>query len=262
MRLVTDASGRLRLWRLGALLLPAMAAAGAAIPATQSEWAEQHIHVGLEQALLFSARAGFAVGQVVDVNRKRTSRADIRNAIGAAIGAPILAVDVQAARLRVEALPWVAEAEVERVLPDTLVVRLVEREVLAVWDRGEDFVVIDKTGWPIAGVDPRSYAHLPVVRGAEAAANAPAILAILENEPDIAWRITGLSHVSGRRWNVHLDWRIEIKMPEENPAAAWARIAQIDRERRLLEGDIVHIDMRFDDRMVLRMAKNRAEERS
>lgn len=262
MRFLRDASGRLRLRRLGVLLLPVLAAAGAAFLAIESGWAAERIRIGLDRALSLSARAGFAVGKVVDINRQRTSPADIRNAVGAVIGAPILAVDIHAIRSRVEALPWVQQAVVERRLPDTLVVRLVEREVLAVWDRGEDFVTIDRDGKPIAGIDPRGYAHLPVVRGAEAAANAPAILAILENEPDIAWRVTGLSYVSGRRWNVHLDWRIEIKLPEESPGAAWARLAQTDRERRLLEGDIAHIDMRFDDRMVLRMAGNRAGERS
>ena len=261
MRFLKGRSGRRRLWRLGAVLLLA-AVAAAAYRTAETEWAARHIRTAMDRALALSARAGFGVRDVMVIGRERTSREEVRSAVGVVAGSPILAVDIRAARTRVEALPWVQEAEVERALPDILVVRLIERETLAVWDRGKDFAVVDERGKPIAAADPRAYADLPVIRGDGAAGAAPAMLAMLRKERDIARRITGLSYVSGRRWNVHLDWRIEIKLPEEGAEAAWARLAQIDRERQLLDGDIAHIDMRFDGRMVLRMAGNATAERS
>ena len=253
--------GRRRLWHLGALLLLAAAVAAAA-RAAETEWAAHHIRAAMDRAFALSARAGFRVRDVQAIGRVRTTREEVRNAVGAVRGTPIFAVDIRAVRARVEALPWVQEAEVERALPDILFVRLIERETLAVWDRGLDFAVIDMAGRPIAGADPRAHADLPVIRGDGAAEAAPAILAMLQKERDLSRRVTGLSYVSGRRWNVHLDWRIEIKLPEEGAEAAWARIAQIDRERQLLDGDIAQIDMRFDGRMVLRMAGNDTAERS
>lgn len=262
MRFLKGRTGRARLWRLGAVLLLAAAAAAAAYRTAETEWAARHMRTAMDRGFALSARAGFGVRDVMVIGRKRTSREDVRSAVGAVAGSPILAVDVRAARTRIEALPWVQEAEVERALPDMLIVRLIERETLAVWDRGEDHTVIDERGRPIAAADPRAYADLPVISGEGAAAAAPAMLAMLRKERHIARRITGLSYVSGRRWNVHLDWRIEIKLPEEGAEAAWARLAQIDRERQLLDGDIAHIDMRFNGRMLLRMAGNAAAERS
>ena len=261
MRFLKGRWGRRGLRRLGAVLLLAAVAAGAYRTA-ETEWAARQFRTVMDRALALSARAGFGVREVMVIGRKRTSREDVRSAVGAVAGSPILAVDVRAARTRVEALPWVQKTEIERALPDILVVRLIERETLAVWDRGKDFAVIDGTGKPIAAADPRIFADLPVIRGEGVADAAPAMLAMLRKERDIARRITGLSYVSGRRWNVHLDWRIEIKLPEEGAEAAWARLAQIDRERQLLDGDIAHIDMRFDGRMVLRMAGNATAERS
>ena len=253
MRLLKLRPGRRWLWRLGALL--ALAAATAALVHTvRTEWAARKFDAALERTYALSARAGFEVREVMVIGRSRTAPEEVRRALGAVAGAPILRVDIGAARERVEALPWVRRAEVERALPDLLVVRLVEREALAVWDRGRDFAVIDETGHAIPGLDPRAFRDLPVVRGDGAAEAAPAVLAMLGKEPGIARRVTGLAFVSGRRWNVYLDWRIEIKLPEEAAEAAWARLAQIDRERRLLDGDIAHIDMRFDGRLVLRMA--------
>jgi len=261
MRFLRLRPGRRWLLRLGAVLLLAAGTAGA-IRTAESEWAARHFRTAMERAYAMSVRAGFEVREVMVIGRKRTTREEVRSALGAIAGSPILGVDIRAARTRVEALPWVQQAEVERALPDLLVVRIVERETLAVWDSGQDFAVIDRTGLAIPNLDPRDFADLPVVRGEGAAAAAPAILATLGQEPDVARRVTGLTFVSGRRWNVHLDWRIEIKLPEEGAEAAWARLAQIDRERRLLDGDIAHIDMRFDGRMVLRMAGNKTAERS
>lgn len=261
MRLLKLRPARRWLLRLGAVLLLA-AGTAAAIRTAESEWAARQLRAGMERAYALTVRAGFEVREVMVIGRKRTTREEVRSALGAVAGSPILGVDIRAARTRVEALPWVQQAEVERALPDLLVVRLVERETLAVWDSGRDFAVIDRTGHAIPNLDPRDFADLPVVRGEGAAAAAPAILATLGQEPDVARRVTGLTFVSGRRWNVHLDWRIEIKLPEEGAEAAWARLAQIDRERRLLDGDIAHIDMRFDGRMVLRMAGNKTAERS
>ena len=261
MRFLKGRTSSRRLWRLGAVLLLA-AAAAALYRIAETEWAARHVGTAMDRALALSARAGFEVRDVMVIGRNRTTREEVRSAVGAVDGSPILAVDIRAARRRIEALPWVQEAEVERALPDMLVIRLIERETLAVWDRGKDFTVIDGRGKPIAAADPRAYAGLPVIRGDGAADAAPAMLAMLQKERDIAERITGLSYVSGRRWNVHLDWRIEIKLPEEGSEAAWARLAQIDRGRQLLDGDIAHIDMRFDGRMVLRMAGNDTAERS
>ena len=261
MRFLRARTGRRRLWRFGALLL-IVGAVAAIVRTAGTEWAAPQAQAVMDRALALTARAGFQVRDVRAIGRVRTTRDEVRNAVGAVQGAPILAVDIGAVRARVEALPWVQEAEVERALPDMLVVRLIERETLAVWDRGKEFAVIDTTGRPIAGADPRAYADLPVIRGEGAATGAPAILDMLGKERDLARRITGLTLVSGRRWNVYLDWRIEIKLPEEGAEAAWARLAQIDRERRLLDGDIAHIDMRFDGRMVLRMTGNDTAERS
>ncbi len=261
MRFLKAGSRRRRLWLLASMVLLAAAIAAVLRPGS-AEWAARQAGIATDRAYALSARAGFQIRDVLVIGRERTTKEDVRRALGAVAGSPILALDIRAARTRIEALPWVRQVEVERALPDVLVVRLVEREALAVWDRGRDFAVIGRGGHAIPGLDPRAFAGLPVVRGDGAAGAAPGILGMLGREPGIARRITGLTFVSGRRWNVHLDWRIKIKLPEEGAEAAWARLAQIDRERRLLDGEIAHIDMRFDGRMVLRMAGNETAGRS
>ncbi len=64
----------------------------------------------------------------------RESAADVQNAAGVKEGTALLFVDTGAVARRVEELPWVAQAKVERELPTTLSITVVERLPVA-WAR-------------------------------------------------------------------------------------------------------------------------------
>jgi cell division protein FtsQ len=58
--------------------------------------------------------------------------------------------------------------------------------------------------------------------------------------------------VGGRRWNLRLDDGIDIRLPEENAQSAWTRLATLERDQRVLSRDIIAIDLRIRDRLVVR----------
>jgi len=67
--------------------------------------------------------------------------------------------------------------------------------------------------------------------------------------------------VGGRRWNLHLDNGIDVRLPEENGAAAWSSLARIEREHKVLEKDLVSVDLRDPDRLVVRLTPDAAQRR-
>ena len=161
-----------------------------------------------------SARMGFVVRDVFVDGRTETPKKTLLDAVAVKRGAPILAVDLEAVRQRVEALPWVRQASVRRVLPDTLVVDIIERRPLALWQHDKKFALIDEEGQVILRDDVGPFSDLMVVVGDDAPANATALVRMLASEPDLLPRVKAAVRVGGRRWNVHMDDGIDVKLPE------------------------------------------------
>jgi cell division protein FtsQ len=61
--------------------------------------------------------------------------------------------------------------------------------------------------------------------------------------------------ISERRWNIVLAEAVEIMLPEKDPAAALARVAEIDEESGLLSRDIAAVDLRLPDKLVVRLSE-------
>jgi len=205
------------------------------------------------QALTASAALGLVVTDIEVEGRETTDPATIMAALMADRGTPILAVSPSRAKQQLESLPWVRSAAIERRLPGTLWVRLVERHPLAVWQHGGKQELIDRDGAVIPVKDLSRFARVPTVVGEDAARHAAALINMLAHEPELAARITAAIRVDDRRWNLRVDNAIDVLLPEENPAAAWGRLAALERESNLLKRDIQAVDMRLPDRVVLRV---------
>jgi cell division protein FtsQ len=148
----------------------------------------------------------------------------------------------------------VRSATIERRLPGTLFVRLVERQPLAVWQHQGRQELIDTQGEIIAVKDLSRFSGLPTVVGTDAASYAAGLLAMLARQPALARRVTAAIRVDDRRWNVRIDHRTDVLLPEDDPAAAWARLAELERAKQLLQRDVEAVDLRLPDRLVLRIA--------
>jgi cell division protein FtsQ len=248
-------TGTVLSWRLIRRAAPAgalLAAAGGLFWLYQDGWFGRQAEALQQAALEASADVGLRIEEVLVEGRARTDGEDILSRLNLAVGRPILAVDPTAARAELESLPWVAAASVERQLPGTIYIRLTERSPLALWQEQGVIRVIDRDGEVIPGVEPRRFAHLPLVVGPDAPAHAERLIAVMNSEPELRDRVTAAVRVSGRRWNVQIEGRIDVRLPEDDAAAAWSQLARIERQQGLLARDVIVIDLRLPDRLVVR----------
>lgn len=199
------------------------------------------------------ARIGFAVETVSVEGRMRESRAVILEALRVKQGMPLLSVDLAASKTRLEALPWVRKAEVERLLPDRLFVRLIERRPLALWQHEGRFDLLADDGTVVSGAQLGEFGRLVVLVGDDVPKIAAKFLGMLATEPLLASHVVSAVRVGGRRWNVRLDSGIDVALPEDDPESAWHRLAAIERSNNLLERNVLAVDLRLPDRLVVRL---------
>lgn len=206
------------------------------------------------EVLLASMRLGFEIDEVWVDGLQRTDRTQALAAIGAGRGEPILEFDPAAARARLLQLPWIKDAVVARALPQKVHVTLTERTPLALWQKDRRLHVIDRDGAIIRDVDVARFARLPIMVGDGADTAAADLLKLVAAEPRVAKRLTAAIYIDARRWNLRLDDRVDIRLPAERPGQALARLAALDREHGLLAKDIIAIDLRLADRLIVQLA--------
>ncbi len=211
------------------------------------------------KALDFTGNAGLQVKAVYADGRRHTARDLLEGQLDIAVGQPILGIDTDAAKVRLEALPWVAKASVGRLLPDTIKVRLEEHKPLALWQNGGSFSLIDGAGGVIISdlnTDDvgRRFSKLRVLVGDNAPDHAVDLFHMLKAEPELSARVKAATWVGNRRWTLRLDNKIDVLLPENAPLAAWRFLARTEREKNLLDRALLVIDLRqAPDRMRLKL---------
>jgi cell division protein FtsQ len=239
--------------RAGAAALALTLIGGTGFAVHRSGWDSETVDRARARLLAFTVQAGLTVNDVVVQGRGRTSGDAILEALGAARGTPMLKISPSAAKARLEALPWIRSASVERLLPDTVFVQVTERQPLALWQRKGKLELIDREGSVVAVPSLDAFSDLVILVGDDAPKAAPALLEMLASEPALRPHVSAAVRVGGRRWNLKLDSGIDVALPEDNVGAAWHQLAQLDRTDGLLKRDILKVDLRLPDRLVLQV---------
>jgi cell division protein FtsQ len=176
----------------------------------------------------------------------------IRAALDVHAGQPITSLDLAAMRDRVQAVGWVEEARVVRLLPDTLIVEVKEHDRLAVWQTGGQNYVIDSHGKTIPGADAGRYPSLPLVVGKGADLAAAELLPLLAQRPRLMGRIDALIRVDERRWDLRLKDGSIIMLPAMGLDSALIRLDAMDQRERLLDLGFSRVDLRAEDSVAVR----------
>jgi cell division protein FtsQ len=204
----------------------------------------------------FLARTGFTVEEIILQGRERTDRDAVVNALGVTQGELLFFFDVHAARKRIEGLEWVTQARVQRLWPNRLQVVLTEREPLALWQNNSVLSLVDADGFRVLGEDPHRFSHLPLIVGHGAAEAAAEFIALLARYPVLEPRVRAMVRVGDRRWRLHLENGVVVDLPELEVEAALKELVALDNRYRLLSRDIRGVDLRLNDRVVIRMPES------
>lgn len=200
-----------------------------------------------------AASLGLRVNNVVVEGRAKTPEVMLRAALGIRPGEPILSYSLAEARQRLESIKWVETATVERRLPATIVVRLVERRPFAVWQTEGKFLLVDRDGEVVADSEVAAFAgQLPLVVGPGAPAAAAALVDLLATQPELQKRVVAAVRVGERRWNLRMSNGADVMLPEGAEGPALAKLAELHASQSLLDRPLAVVDLRLPDRLVVR----------
>ncbi|MDX2028041.1 MAG: FtsQ-type POTRA domain-containing protein [Alphaproteobacteria bacterium] len=237
--------------RLGALVGSVIIVLGLAAWLWHIGWPQRQAEHLTQAGLQMTQKARFAVRDVIIEGRQQASKEALSAALGISTGAAILSFEPEAAQAKIAKLPWVASATVERRLPDTIYVRLTEKQPLARWQRQGRIIVIDSEGQELREAKTDQFSQLPLVVGADAAAETANLLETLKEFPAVEDKMTAAVRVSGRRWDVHLESRVVARLPEADMADGLKRLSELITVKKILERNITAIDLRLPDRLII-----------
>jgi cell division protein FtsQ len=208
-----------------------------------------------------TSAAGFAIEDVKVSGNDETSEIEILQLLGLDGTTSLVALNADAARQKIESLPWVQDVEVRKVYPKTVEVKLKERKAYAIWQHGSELSLIEKDGSVIAPLRDNKFAKLPLFVGRDAETAAASIDDQFAKWPEIRGHVKAFVRVAGRRWDLYLDNGVIIKLPEDNIDGALARLTKLDKDQNLLQRDIAAVDLRIDDRTAIELTPDAAVRR-
>lgn len=205
--------------------------------------------------------AGFDVSAVTITGQSRLTEQELLAASGVTGRHSLPFLDAAAVRERLMSVPLVKSARVMKLYPNRLVIAVEERVPHALWQQDGRVSVISEDGVVIDELRDERYLGLPFVVGDGAQKRLPEFLAFVTALGDLAPRIKAGVLVAGRRWNIEMTNGVMVKLPEDNPGPAVEALMRLQREARVLDKDIMSIDLRTPDRVVVRLTEEAAAAR-
>jgi hypothetical protein len=199
----------------------------------------------------------FAVRHLEISGTQHTTAADVEAVRQRYLGTNLFHLDIAGLRRDVSSLQWVSRVEIEKKLPDTLRVRIVERIPIALVQASDAIRYVDDRGVAFASLSPAAGdSDLPLISSAQPG-DLPRCVAILRTlrsqDPDLYTRISEV-HPLPPGGFAFFDRELHafVYANEEDLSSKWRDLRSIARAEHLERGDIAYADLRFNGQVVIK----------
>jgi cell division protein FtsQ len=206
--------------------------------------------------------AGFPIEEVAIAGTRQITRVDVLATADITPTTSLLLLDPEATRVRLKQNPWIREATVRKLYPGRLEISVEERTGFALWQHNGRLSVIARDGTVIGADARRHLHHFPLVVGKGAEQRAADLVALVERFPEIHVEFAAGVLVAERRWNIRLKNGIDIRLPEQKPEAALARLVALDKQSKILTRDVTVIDLRHPEQVAVTPSEDAAAARA
>ena len=140
---------------------------------------------------------------------------------------------------------WIKKASIKIIYPNTIKVFLTEKKPIAIWQNRYGNSLITRSGDVIFEKNLEEFkSYLPIIIGQNAHKNVHSILNIIGRDKDFFENIWSLTFVNERRWDLHFNQGLTIKLPSKNVKNAWEKVVYLDQKFNVLSLGLTEIDLR------------------
>jgi cell division protein FtsQ len=188
---------------------------------------------------------------------KRVDENQILARAGFEVGTNVFRVNLQQIRARVEELQWVRHAMVERVLPDQIIIKVIERQPIGLARiRGEVFQF--DTDGKILDPDPTGGASFPILDGlrpGEAKENLPKVQSYARVLEDLGQGALSEIHINdaGEVTVVSASDPLLVNLGTADFRSRWIKYLQLKSQIQQRYPLAVRVDLRFKNQVIVRV---------
>jgi cell division septal protein FtsQ len=199
----------------------------------------------------------FAVKTVEIAGAGHTSRAELDAATSRYVGANLFQIDIEGVQRDLRALPWVSRVDIEKKLPDTLRIRIVERTPVALALTLSGLRYVDESGVPFAALSPAvGDPDLLLISGATIADLARAAELVRElrtRDPLLYSRISEIRTIAPDGFALFdRDLGALVYANRQDISEKFRSLYGVVQAEGLTRGSIQYADLRFNDRIVIK----------
>jgi cell division protein FtsQ len=196
---------------------------------------------------------GATVQKIEVTGLTHTAQNDLLGALGLNRGSSLVGFDASAARARIEQLPWVRLASVERQLPATVKVQIYEHLPLARLISGSSVWVLNAQGQPVVADAANAFVGLPLLQGEGAPEHAAELFGLLQPHANLLTQLREATWVGARRWDLRFVSGVTVMLPEGREAEGVNLLTRLEAARHVLTLNDGVVDLRLPDRIILRL---------
>ncbi|WP_339045982.1 cell division protein FtsQ/DivIB [Candidatus Mesenet endosymbiont of Agriotes lineatus] len=146
---------------------------------------------------------------------------------------------------------WIKNVDVQRILPNTIAISIEEYKPFAIWHHGNQFSVIDSTGYVI--INDYYVDGLVLIFGNNALSGLDFVKAVVNSNTELSQQISSFNYM--RDWNIIFNNGLEVRLSQDNPNDAWNCLNKLHGGLNIMKNNWKAIDLRTQNKIFIKKQK-------
>ena len=199
----------------------------------------------------FLIKNGFRIKNIEIIGTQNLSQDYLKNIVNKHNEVNIFDIDLPIIYKKIIQNCWVKEGYIERVLPDTIKIKIIEKKPVAIWQNKNGNKLVTSNGEVISNGNVNAFKNsFPIIKGHEAKENVYSILKVLDTNKKLAKNIWSLSFINQRRWDLHFNQGLTVRLPSKDVFLAWEKIVKLQQNYNILNLRLTEIDLRNPEQIL------------